>query len=331
MMSSSSNKRPGEFALIAELLAPLATSRHAFGLKDDAATLPMRAGKDIVVTVDAIISGVHFLATDPPETVAQKALRVNLSDLAAKGATPAGYLMSLSLPPGIDMKWLRAFASGLKNDQRQFALSLLGGDTTATPGPLAIAITAFGFVPKGKMLRRAGAKPGDLVFVTGTIGDGAGGLAVAKGEGRGLSNAVLNHLLYRYRIPQPRTGLGPLLRGVASASADVSDGLLADLGHIAEASKVRAVVEAVAVPRSGALHALWGDGQEALIKAVTGGDDYEVVFTAPPNAERKVMAAAAESGVTISRIGHVEKGTGVILRDMAGKPIKIAAKGWTQF
>jgi thiamine-monophosphate kinase len=330
-MTSSSSERPGEFALIAKLFAPLATSRNAFGLKDDAATLPLRAGQDVVVTTDALVSGVHFLDADPADTVAQKALRVNLSDLAAKGAVPAGYLMALSLPPSVDMDWLRLFVRGLAVDQKQFGIALLGGDTTRTPGPLSIAITAFGYVPKGTMIRRSGAKPGDIVFVTGSIGDGAGGLAVQKGAGKLLSRAVRNHLIHRYQVPQPRTAIGPLLRGVARASLDVSDGLLADLGHIAETSKVRIVVEAAAVPRSGALHALWGDNQDAIVRALTGGDDYEIAFTAPPRLEMKVMAAAAKSGVMVSRIGHVERGQGVLLRDAKRQAIPVPDKGWTHF
>ncbi|HEY1708385.1 MAG TPA: thiamine-phosphate kinase [Rhizomicrobium sp.] len=328
---TSSSSRPGEFALIAELFAPLATARHAFGLKDDAATLPVRDGQQIVVTTDTIVAGVHFLDSDPPGTIAQKALRVNLSDLAAKGAKPFGYLLALSLPSAIGMTWLRTFAKGLADDQAHFAISLLGGDTTATPGPLAITITAFGQLPKGTMLRRGGAKPGDVVFVSGTIGDAGGGLAVQRGEGKGWSRAVCDHLQHRYRVPQPRTGLGPLLRGVASAALDVSDGLLADLEHIAETSRVQIVVEGQSVPRAAALRAFWGESDEAVLRAVTSGDDYEIAFTVPPSREKKVMAAAARSGVPVSRIGHVERGRGVILRNPAGKPIPAPAKGWVHF
>jgi len=331
MTSSRSSKRPGEFALIAELFAPLAKSRNAFGLKDDAATVAVRAGHELVVTTDAVVAGVHFLPDDPPSTIAQKALRVNLSDLAAKGAKPTGYLMALALPRGIDMPWLRAFAKALADDQARFGITLLGGDTTATPGPLTIAITAFGTVRKGKMIRRAGAKAGDLVFVTGTIGDAGGGLAVLKGEGGSLRRTVRDHLIHRYRTPQPRNAIGPLLSGVASAALDVSDGLLADLGHIAETSNVRIVVEGTAVPRSAALHALSDDSDDAIVRALTSGDDYEIAFTAPPARERQVMQAAAKSGVPISRIGRVEKGRGVILLDGRGKPLPAPKAGWTHF
>lgn len=323
--------RPSEFALIAELFAPLATHRGAFGLKDDAALVSQKAGHDVVVTTDAIVEGVHFLATDPPETVAKKALRVNLSDLAAKGAKATGYLLVLGLPVATDMKWLRGFAFGLRSDQTQFAITLLGGDTTATSGPLTIAVTAFGHVPKGKMLRRSGARVGDVVFVTGTIGDAAAGLAVAKGEGKGISGVARNHLLQRFRVPHPRTAFGLLLRSFASAALDISDGLVADLGHISETSKVRIVINAASVPRSVALHALWGDGAEALRKAITGGDDYEIAFTAPAGAERKIMRASAKTGVPVTKIGQVERGRGVTVHDAAGKPLNVGAPGWTHF
>jgi thiamine-monophosphate kinase len=331
MTSSSSSNRPGEFALIAELFAPLATSRNAFGLKDDAATLPQRRGQDIVVTTDAVIAGVHFLASDPPQTIARKALRVNLSDLAAKGARPAGYLLALSLPADTDMTWLRAFAGGLAEDQKLFNLSLLGGDTTSTPGPLSIAITAFGHVPKGGMLQRRGARAGDLIYVSGTIGDAAGGLALLKDNDRSLSHALRDHLVHRFQVPQPRVSLGPLLRGVASAALDVSDGLIADLRHIADVSGVRMEINAGAVPRSTALRTMWGDDDAAVLRAVTSGDDYEIAFTARARDAARVMGAAKRSGVAISLIGRVLKGRGVNLQGADGRPIPVPAGGWTHF
>src|SRR2546423_8121982 len=237
--SGSDRKRPGEFALIAELFAPLATAPGAFSLTDDAAIATPPPGHDLVITTDALVEGVHFFSSDPPELVGQKALRVNLSDLAAKGCVPAGYLLALCLPGKIGMSWLRAFAGGLAKDQQEFGISLYGGDTTATPGPLTIAITAFGHIPAGTMLRRAGARPGDLVFVSGTIGGAGGGLACLKGEGECLATGQWNELIQRFRVPHPRVTLAQALLGLASASLDVSDGLLADLGHIAETSRVR--------------------------------------------------------------------------------------------
>lgn len=328
-MTNERSERPGEFELIAQLFAPLSKSAPgAFGLTDDAALLRPPAGHELVVTADALVEGVHFLAGDPPGEIAKKALRVNLSDLAAKGAEPAGYLLVLMLPDAISMDWLTAFAKGLKQDQAQFALPLLGGDTASTPGPPAIAVTAFGYVPIGAMIRRAGAKPGDLVFVSGMIGDAGGGLALLKGEGSGEDVAPL---IARYRLPEPRLALGKSLRGLASAALDVSDGLIADLGHIAEVSKVRIVVNAATIPRSPALRALWGDDPEAVIRAVTSGDDYEIAFTAPAAKREAVLAAAAGAGVAISEIGRVEAGKGVALLDAKGQAMKVGRAGWTHF
>lgn len=323
-------ERPGEFELIAQLFAPLAKdARGAFGLTDDAAILTPPAGHELVTTVDALVEGVHFLGTDPPDLIAKKSVRVNLSDLAAKGAEPAGYLLALILPEtkdmAKDMKWLRAFAHGLEEDQKTFGIPLLGGDTASTPGPLMISITAFGWVPNGEMIRREGARAGDFVFVSSTIGDAGGGLACLKEE---KENA---DLIRRYRLPEPRLALGRELRGLASACLDVSDGLIADLGHIAGVSKVRIAVDADAVPRSKALRALWGESEEALVRAVTAGDDYELAFTAPSSKRDAVHKAAARAGVAVSEIGRVEAGEGIVLRNRAGQEIPVARRGWTHF
>ena len=321
--------RPSEFALIAQLFAPLAEAPGAFGLTDDVALLPARAGHDLVVTTDALVEGMHFLSNDPPGSVAKKALRVNLSDLAAKGAEPAGYLLALSLPARIGMIWLEGFAKGLGEDQKTFAVPLLGGDTTATPGPLMLAVTALGHVPAGTMIRRAGAKAGDGVYVSGTIGDAGGGLALLKGEGADIGEHDGGLLIERYRLPSPRLALGRALRGVASAALDVSDGLIADLSHIAEVSRVRIVVEAGRVPRSSALRALWGDSPEAVVCAATAGDDYEIAFTA--STEGKVVEAAKLGGVAVARIGRVDEGSGVALLDSNGREIQVARAGFTHF
>jgi thiamine-monophosphate kinase len=303
-----------EFDIIQRFFAPLA-GESAFGLKDDVALVPPRAGFDLVVTTDAISEGVDFFADDPADTIAQKALRVNLSDLAAKGAEPAFYLLNLSLPREVTEDWLAAFAEGLGRDQKQFGLSLLGGDTGA--GPLTIAVTAFGFVPHGKMVRREGARPGDAVYVTGTIGEAGGGLAVRKGEAHGLSDAERDQLLARYRVPEPPLGLAPRLRGIAYAAIDVSDGLIADLGHLAAASGVRIVVAGEEVPLSPALKALWG--KDALVRAVTAGDDYQIAFTGLPGLEGPFTA-----------IGHVEPGEGVDLL-IAGEKTVLPSGGYRHF
>ncbi|HTW35710.1 MAG TPA: thiamine-phosphate kinase [Rhizomicrobium sp.] len=324
MTSGRADRRPGEFALIAELFAPLSKNAPgAFGLTDDAAVLALPPDHELVLKTDAVVEGVHFFKTDPPGAVAQKALRVNLSDLAAKGAVPAGYLMALLLPDWPGMAWLRAFADGLAADQVAFGLSLMGGDTSATPGPLAVSISAFGYVPAAAMIRRAGARPGDLVFVSGTIGDAGGGLAVLKENRSGAE------LVARYRVPEPRLSLGLALRGLASASLDVSDGLMADLGHIADVSKVRIEVEAARIPLSKALKALWG--ADAANRAATAGDDYEIAFTAPASRRGDVANAAARSGVAVTEIGRVVAGAGAVLLDASGRDIAIAKRGYTHF
>jgi thiamine-monophosphate kinase len=316
--------RPSEFALIARYFAPLARDPGALSLGDDAALLENYAGTQTVITTDALVAGVHFLADDPPRQVAQKALRVNLSDLAAKGAAPAGYLLALSLPQDFDAAWVEDFAAGLAEDQERFAVSLLGGDTTATPGPLTLAITALGRVPQGRMLRRQGARPGDLVFVSGTVGDAGAGLAVLQGK-----LAAEQYLISRYRLPTPRLALGAALHGVASAALDVSDGLLADLGHIAEVSRVRITVESARIPLSPAFKAACGSALDALIAAATAGDDYEIAFTAP--SESAALEAGEHAQVAVTCIGRVGTGQGVALLGADDAEIPIMRAGFSHF
>ena len=303
-----------EFEIIKQYFAPLA-GEGALSLEDDAALLPSRPGHELVVTTDTISQGTDFFASDPPDSIAQKALRVNLSDLAAKGAEPAHYLLSLTLPRRVTQDWLAAFAGGLERDQKEFGISLLGGDTGA--GELSISVTAFGFVPQGKMVKRGGAKIGDAVYVTGTIGDSGGGLAIFKGEKHALPDADRDYLTNRYRVPQPPVGFAPQLRAIAHACVDVSDGLMADLGHIATVSRVSLVVEGERVPLSAPVKALWG--AKALIRAVTAGDDYQAVFTAPP-------------GLTgpFTRIGQVVAGEGVSLT-VNGQDIAASLTGYQHF
>jgi len=315
-----------EFGLIAKYFAPLASDPAALLLSDDACVLKSEPGREMIVTCDALVESVHFFATDPPELIAAKALAVNLSDLAAKGAEPRGYLLAIALPSSTTEAWLEAFSRGLSEAQRMFGTSLLGGDTTATPGPLTIAITALGTAPVGAMIRRRGARPGDGIYVSGTIGDAAAGLqilqgALAAGEGT-------DFLIGRYRQPTPRLALGKALRGVATASLDVSDGLIADLGHISDVSAVRMVVEANRIPLSPALLHIW-PGQEGLVRSVTAGDDYEIAFTA--SSDESVAAAAASANVSVTKIGHVETGSGVVLRDAAGGAIAIPHSGYRHF
>lgn len=303
-------RRLGEFELIAELFAPLAAP-GALGLTDDAAIIEPPAGSVVVMTKDMMVAGVHFLPGDPPDLVARKLLRVNLSDLAAMGAAPHGYALGLSLPPEIGDAWLRAFAVGLGADQREFGIALLGGDTTSTPGPLTLSLTAFGFAPTGRLLRRGGAAPGDAVYVTGTIGDAALGLRALCGE---LADPD-GFLVSRYRLPRPRVALGGVLPGIATAGLDVSDGILADLGHLCAVSGVGAVIEAPLVPLSiQARRELMRD--PGLIEAVVaGGDDYELVFTVPPANIETLERHASDMAVAVTCIGAIVAGEGVRLMD----------------
>jgi thiamine-monophosphate kinase len=307
------------------LFAPLATSKAALGLKDDVALLRSRFGDDLVLTTDAIVEGIDFFVGDPADLIAKKALRINLSDLAAKGATPLGYLLTLMLPRRTGYRWLRKFTAGLRADQRKYGVSLLGGDLSSTRGPLCVSITALGAVPKGQAILRSGAKPGDLVFVTGTIGDSGGGLAALKAKKR--NSALIN----RYRAPEPRVSLGRELRGIASAAIDVSDGLLADLGHIADVAKVHIAVDASRIPMSKALRKFWGSGEAALVRASTCGDDYEIAFTARPKERERIAAAAKRSRTRISEIGVVTMGRGAALIGANGRAIQVRKRGWEHF
>lgn len=324
--------RRGEFELIAKVFAPLAKREPgAFGLTDDAAALKPKPGRDVVVTTDAIVAGVHFLPDDPPATVAQKALRVNLSDLAAKGAVPRAYLLTAALTKDIDDEWLQSFADGLKHDQKTFRITLIGGDTVATPGPLSFSITAIGEVPHGRMLRRGSARAGDDIWVSGTIGDAALGLRILQGADLALGDRHQAALVGRYRLPEPRTKLGPRLVGLAHACLDVSDGLVADLGHIAEVSRVAVEVAAADVPLSAAAGAACAAGKVDIADLLTGGDDYELAFTAASAARARLAALAAKAKVRLTRVGKVAKGKGVRVLQSDGTPLSLGRAGYTHF
>ena len=322
----------GEDDLIARYFRPLATDPGAFGLVDDAALLKS-TGDEIVVTTDAIVEGVHFLPDDPPDTIARKALRVNLSDLAAKGASPAGFVLTLALRDAAD-KWLAPFACALGEDAADFGCPVLGGDTVSTPGPLMISITAFGRVPPGKMVRRTGAKPGDRIAVTGTIGDAALGLRVLKGKiaGEGLDTSTRDFLIQRYRVPQPRNALGLAIREHANAAMDVSDGLAGDLTKLCVASGVSAAIGLAAVPLSAPTRALLANGSADIEAAVSGGDDYEVLCTVPENRWDSFVAAARKADVPVSAIGRIEAGAAPPrFLDAAGQPIMLKRLSYSHF
>jgi len=298
----------GEDSLIARYFRPIATDPGAFRLDDDAAAL--RAdGCDIVVTTDAIVEGVHFLPDDPPDTVARKALRVNLSDLAAKGATPAGFVLTLALR-GADESWLQPFAAALGEDAAQFGCPLLGGDTVSTPGPLMISVTAFGRVPAGKMVHRSGARPGERVMVTGTIGDAALGLAVLKGGKMHAATDIAGRdtLVGRYRVPQPRVALAEAVREHASAAMDVSDGLAGDLAKLCGVSDVSATIDLASIPLSDAARDLVSRGLVALETLIAGGDDYELLCTMSEDRIEAFTRGALAAGVAVRSIGTIVAG-----------------------
>lgn len=327
-------ERPGEFELIARYFAPIA-GRDGLGLVDDAALLRPARGYEIVVTTDALVAGMHFFPDDPPASIARKALAVNLSDLAAKGARPDGFVLSLALPKGWTEAWLSEFAAGLARMAGAGACPLIGGDTVSTPGPLTLSITAFGSVPAGRMVLRSGAKPGDLVLVSGTIGDGALGLK-AHGPGRPawvgrLAEADRAFLADRYLHPQPRLGLAPALQAHASAAMDVSDGLVGDLAKLLAASRVGAEIELDAVPLSAAArNAIMAD--PALAELVwTGGDDYEILCTVPEGEYSSLAAAAEAAGLGLARIGRVTAAAGKVSYRKAGRQRSFARGSFAHF
>lgn len=313
---------PAEFSLIAKYFRPLA-GPGSLDLRDDAALLTPPAGRDLVLTADAMVAGVHFFPDDPPDLIGRKLLRVNLSDLAAKGATPLGYLMTVSTPRDTPESWFAGFSAGLAADQTTYGVTLLGGDTTSTPGPISLSLTIIGHTAPGMTVHRFGAGAGDGVWVTGTIGDGALGLAVAK---RALHDPT-GFLLERYRLPIPRVGFA--IGGIASAGMDVSDGLVQDLGHLCRASGVAATIEAALVPLSPQARAA---GEAWFEACLTGGDDYELLLAVPPANEQALREAAAAASVPVTRIGTIHAGAPEVrVLAAGGGEISLAKGGWSHF
>jgi thiamine-monophosphate kinase len=326
----------GEFGLIARYFAPLSAGfPGAVNLQDDVATITLSVGSELAMTVDTMVSGVHFFSTDPADLIARKLLRVNLSDLAASGATPLCYLLAISLDEAIDEDWIHAFAAGLALDQAKFGIALAGGDTTATPGPLTLSLTAIGEVPAGQAVRRSGAVATDDIWVTGTIGDAALALMQIEYIGVPAVEAEWPELLNRYRLPQPRTGLGPALVGLASAMADISDGLLADLGHICTASGIGAEIVFGDIPLSKAANDLFertpDKRDDYVARVLTGGDDYELIFTATPAATAEIERRAARCGIPVTRIGRTVERLGVRAFSADGDEITVSSHGWQHF
>jgi len=325
---------PGEFELIARYFAPLAAGAPgAFGLTDDVAAVDVAPQDQLIVKTDAIVAGVHFLPVDPPDLIARKLLRVNLSDLAGKGARPLGYLMTCCFPNDLEEAWLARFVEGLATDQREFGLPLLGGDTTATSGPLTLSATVLGAIAKGRLPRRGAAREGDAVLVSGSLGDGALGLDVQRQAFPEIDAAGRDYLIDRYRLPRPRLSLGRTLveAGIVHASMDVSDGLLADLGHICSTSRVGAAIEWSRLPLSAPAMKLVTARPELRERIVAGGDDYELLLTVAAADVPVALALARREGGALTPIGRITAGSEVRMIDAGGVEMAIARTGYRHF
>lgn len=328
--------RPSESEIIVRYFAPLASAPGARGLFDDAASLGLPAGRELVLTTDAVISGVHVPEKEEPGAIARKALRVNLSDLAAKAAEPMGYLMVLALPDDWKPAWLEQFVAGLAADQAAFGLSLYGGDTLRTPGPLTVSITAFGHVAAGRMVERGGARPGDRIFVSGSIGDATLGLALrqdARAARRWkLTQEEAAFLRDRYQYPRPRLELRRALSALASAAMDVSDGLVGDLEKMCRASGLAARIESARVPRSGPAQKAIAAEPDLLLNILTGGDDYEILAAVSEAKRMLFVEEARRVGIPVAEIGRFVAGApGVTVTRPDGKPIRFTHTAYAHF
>jgi thiamine-monophosphate kinase len=332
-------KRAGrldEFSLIARYFTPLATQPEALGLRDDAAVIALPAGQELVVSCDSIVEGVHFLKDDPPETIAHKALAVNLSDLAAKGARPYAYLLALALPNEPSAPWLANFTAGLRALQEEAGIMLVGGDTTHTPGPLSLTITVLGLVPQGTSVPRRGANASDRLYVTGTIGDSYLGLRLLQqpdlAKAWALTKDDVDFLVGRYRKPEPRSALTTVIRNCAESAIDVSDGLVGDIEKLCHVSRVNAEIELDLVPLSAAARKAAAKDRDLLERMVVAGDDYEIAAAVPASRSAKFEAEAKKAGVEVSAIGVITHGEGeVTVLASDGLPIPLASKGFSHF
>ncbi|MBY0407232.1 MAG: thiamine-phosphate kinase [Rickettsiales bacterium] len=319
-----------EFDAIATFFAPLAEGYDgALGLKDDAAIFFLNHETAMVATKDAISEGVHFLGSEDAGLIAKKLLRSNLSDIAAMGAVPAFYLLALMLPAATPSAWIEAFSKGLWEDQQHYGIRLAGGDTIATKGPFSASLTALGTVPYGKALLRRDAKAGDRIYVSGSLGDSALGLAVLQGRLEVSDYGQALALKERYFLPQPRMQLGQALVGLAHACMDVSDGLVQDLGHICAASGVGAVIHQKLLPLSEAAREVI-EADDAWWRApLSGGDDYELLFTVPQARHAEVGALSLALGLPLTAIGEIVAGDGVRVLDAHGMDATPAHKGYS--
>jgi thiamine-monophosphate kinase len=334
-MPSRRQRESGEERLIARYFRPIAKAPGALALRDDAAVWSARGDSDLVLKTDAIVGGVHFFPDDPAEDVARKALRVNLSDLAAKGARPIGFLLALALPASVKPAWLGGFARGLRRDAAKYRCPLFGGDTDSTPGPITISIAAFGEVPRKQMVRRDRARAGDTIYVSGTIGDAALGLLLRnKPRSRALAKlgkGERRYLLDRYLLPRPRLALAGAVRNYANASIDVSDGLAGDLAKLAAASRLGATLEAARVPLSRAARKALAAESRLIETVLTGGDDFEIVGAVPARKRAAFERAAALAGVRVTAIGRMRRGRGIDIIGTDDKPLRLRRLSFSHF
>ncbi len=324
--------RSDEFGIIEKFFAPLAAGEAgAFGLTDDAAVLTLGGGGQTVLTTDCLIAGVHFFEDDPPGDIAAKLLAVNLSDLAAMGARPKFYTLAAAWPKSVDIDWIEKFTHGLGAAQAEAGVVLVGGDTVTGPGPLTLTLTAIGELGPAGPLLRGGVQPGDLIYVSGTIGDAALGLRLLEGELE-ASATDRDALIGRYRRPQARNRLGLELATVATAAIDVSDGLLADVNHLAQTSKLSITIRADEAPLSEPARALLKRRPDLLSAVLTGGDDYELVFSASPGQAERIAALVQSVGVPITEIGRADAGPGrTNVIDAEGKAVAVSEYGYRHF
>jgi thiamine-monophosphate kinase len=333
----TSKPRPSEDEIIANFFAPLA-GPAGLGLADDAALLAVSADRELVVTTDILGSGVHFFADDPPQAIARKALRVNLSDLAAKAAEPVGFLLGVALPDDWTADWLAAFATGLAEDASFFECPLIGGDTVKSPGALSLSITAIGSVPKSKMVPRAGVQDGDLLYVSGTIGDAALGLRLRRADAtdrawmEALSRPARDYLLMRHLLPLPRLGLRDALRGFAHAAMDVSDGLVGDLAKMLALTGMTTEMALADVPLSKAARQALALDASLIEPALTGGDDYEILCAVAAADQGEFERQAADLGIAVARIGSAKRGAEKpLVRDAEGRPLAFSSASYRHF
>ncbi len=317
-----------EFDLIQKYFLPLAQGREeALRLRDDAAIFNIQKNRELVVTSDISNAGIHFLENETPDNIARKCLRVNLSDLAAMGAEPYAYQMSIASPGKPSPAWIKKFSAALLKDQKKFGVFCSGGDTTRTKGPLSVAITAFGLVPRGQAVTRSGARPGDVLVITGPVGDAYIGLKILQKK---IRHAKAASCIRAYRTPMPRTAIVPILRRYASAAIDISDGLIADAGHIARASGYGLAIDVQTIAFSRLAEQLIRSGLVTRQELLTGGDDYELALAVRPRNLRPLMRALKRAALTPQAIGVFTKSGKVRLLD-GQKPIDFRKEGWSHF